>query len=258
MKIGEKISRLRKENNYTQEQLAERMGVSRQSVSKWESNIAYPETEKLIQLSELFDCTLDYLLKEDELEPRTKNQGNNFWQETVKNFMNFDFDKKSKRTVFGLPLWHIGKNAKGIIAVGLKAKGIISLGFLSIGVISFGLLSIGLLALGVLAIGLISAGCFAIGCLAMGAISLGIVAIGAVAIGEFSVGALEIGHYFAYGDHASGMIAYGKTYANGSVFQKIGELTSDDKKQIAAAMQDIVPNVYQWISSIIQDVLYYY
>lgn len=255
MTIGEKISRLRKENNYTQEQLAERMGVSRQSVSKWESNIAYPETEKLIQLSEFFDCTLDYLLKEDELEPRTKNQGNDFWQETVGKIINFDFDKKSKRTVCGLPLWHIGKNAKGIIAVGFKARGIISVGLLSIGAISVGLLPIGLLALGMFAVGLISAGSFAIGCLAMGAISLGIVAIGAVAIGEFSVGAVAIGHYFAYGDYASGMIAYGKTYANGSVLQKIGELTSYDKKQIVAVMQDIVPNVYQWISSIIQAVL---
>ena len=78
MTTGEKISRLRKENNYTQEQLAERMGVSRQSVSKWESNIAYPETEKLIQLSEIFGCTLDYLLKEDSLEQQTKNQENDF------------------------------------------------------------------------------------------------------------------------------------------------------------------------------------
>ena len=125
MTTGEKISRLRKENNYTQEQLAERMGVSRQSVSKWESNIAYPETEKLIQLSEIFGCTLDYLLKEDSLEQQTKNQENDFWQEAVDKFMNFD--KKSKRTVCGLPLWHISKNAKGIIAVGFKAKGIISL-----------------------------------------------------------------------------------------------------------------------------------
>lgn len=253
MTIGEKISRLRKENNYTQEQLAERMGVSRQSVSKWESNIAYPETEKLIQLSELFDCTLDYLLKEDELEPQTKNQGNDFWQGTVGKIINFD--KKSKRTVCGLPLWHIGKNAKGIIAVGLKARGIISIGLLSIGVISVGLLPIGLLALGMFAIGLISAGCFAIGGLAMGAISIGIISFGAIAIGEFSVGALSIGHYFAYGDYAKGMIAYGKTYANGSEFQRIGELTIADKKQITALMQDIVPSIYQWITYIMQSII---
>ncbi|MEE1196810.1 MAG: helix-turn-helix transcriptional regulator, partial [Lachnospiraceae bacterium] len=42
MTLGDKISKLRKDNNYTQEQLAGILGVSRQSVSKWESNLAYP------------------------------------------------------------------------------------------------------------------------------------------------------------------------------------------------------------------------
>lgn len=40
MRTGEKIARMRRENNYTQEQLAERMGVSRQSISKWESGVS--------------------------------------------------------------------------------------------------------------------------------------------------------------------------------------------------------------------------
>lgn len=65
MTLGEKLSKLRKENNYTQEQIADILGVSRQSVSKWESDIAYPETEKLIELGKLFDCSMDYLLKEN-------------------------------------------------------------------------------------------------------------------------------------------------------------------------------------------------
>ena len=46
MTLGEKLSKLRKEYNYTQEQLADILGVSRQSISKWESDIAYPETDK--------------------------------------------------------------------------------------------------------------------------------------------------------------------------------------------------------------------
>ena len=68
MTLGEKISKLRKEYNYTQEQLADILGVSRQSISKWESDIAYPETDKLIELGKLFDCSMDYLLKEDVIE----------------------------------------------------------------------------------------------------------------------------------------------------------------------------------------------
>ena len=69
MTTGDKISKLRRENNYTQEQLAELLGVSRQAISKWESSLAYPETDKLIRLGELFDCSLDYLLK-DSVEDR--------------------------------------------------------------------------------------------------------------------------------------------------------------------------------------------
>lgn len=65
MTFGEKLSKLRKENNYTQEQLADILSVSRQSVSKWESNMAYPETDKLICLARLFECSTDYLLKEE-------------------------------------------------------------------------------------------------------------------------------------------------------------------------------------------------
>lgn len=68
MTFGEKLSKMRKEYNYTQEQLADILGVSRQSVSKWESDIVYPETDKLIEIGKLFDCSMDYLLKENITE----------------------------------------------------------------------------------------------------------------------------------------------------------------------------------------------
>ena len=68
MTLGEKLSKLRKEYNYTQEQLADILGVSRQSISKWESDIAYPETDKLVKMGKLFECSMDYLLKEDVIE----------------------------------------------------------------------------------------------------------------------------------------------------------------------------------------------
>lgn len=68
MTLGDKLSGLRKESNYTQEQLADLLGVSRQTISKWESDTAYPETEKLIKIGKVFDCSMDYLLKEDVTE----------------------------------------------------------------------------------------------------------------------------------------------------------------------------------------------
>lgn len=73
MTCGEKITIIRKENNLTQEQFAEMLNVSRQSVSKWELGVSFPDTEKLIKISKLFSCSLDYLLK-DEIESKDVNQ----------------------------------------------------------------------------------------------------------------------------------------------------------------------------------------
>lgn len=68
MRTGEKIAFLRKKKGYTQEQMAEILEVSRQSVSRWEIDAAFPETEKLIKLSRLLECSVDYLLNEGERE----------------------------------------------------------------------------------------------------------------------------------------------------------------------------------------------
>ncbi len=65
MSLGENLQFLRKRNNITQEQLAEKLNISRQSISKWESDTAYPEMDKLLQLSELYKCSMDDLLKKD-------------------------------------------------------------------------------------------------------------------------------------------------------------------------------------------------
>lgn len=72
MTTGEKLTALRKEKGITQEQMAEIMKVSRQSVSRWEMDVAFPETEKLIKLSRLLGCSIDFLLNNDvqELENR--------------------------------------------------------------------------------------------------------------------------------------------------------------------------------------------
>ena len=67
MILADKIIRLRKKNAWTQEELADRMNVSRQAVSKWESAQTIPDLEKILQLSSLFGVTTDYLLK-DEIE----------------------------------------------------------------------------------------------------------------------------------------------------------------------------------------------
>lgn len=68
MEFSEKIITLRKGRELTQEQLAERLSVSRQSISKWESGQVIPEAEKIVELSKVFDVTLDYLLKPSEID----------------------------------------------------------------------------------------------------------------------------------------------------------------------------------------------
>lgn len=65
MGFGENLQFYRKRENITQEQLAEQLGVSRQTISKWESGTSYPEMEKLLQLCEMFHCTMDVLLRGD-------------------------------------------------------------------------------------------------------------------------------------------------------------------------------------------------
>ena len=62
MTTGEKLQKLRKSNNITQEQLSEILNVSRQSISKWEGDLAFPETDKLIALAKIYNCSVDYLL----------------------------------------------------------------------------------------------------------------------------------------------------------------------------------------------------
>lgn len=71
MSLGEKITLLRKEKYWSQEELAMQMEVSRQSVSKWESDASVPELDKLIKLGEIFDVSLDYLLKDEKTERET-------------------------------------------------------------------------------------------------------------------------------------------------------------------------------------------
>lgn len=79
MILAEKIMCLRKQRGLSQEELAEFLDVSRQSVSKWESASSIPDIQKIIKMSEIFQVTTDYLLK-DELEEDTYkgNQSNSF------------------------------------------------------------------------------------------------------------------------------------------------------------------------------------
>ena len=68
MILAEKIMHLRKKNGWSQEELAGKLNVSRQSVSKWESAMSVPDLDKILLMSEIFEVSTDYLLKDDRTE----------------------------------------------------------------------------------------------------------------------------------------------------------------------------------------------
>ncbi len=101
------LKKIRKENNLSQEQLADELGVSRQAVSKWESGIAYPEMNKIIALCDKFNLNMDDLLSKDikevKGEEKSKKKLNsyfygflNFITDAINLFSNMNFKSKVK------------------------------------------------------------------------------------------------------------------------------------------------------------------
>ena len=73
MSFSENLKALRQEKNISQEQLADMLNISRQAVSKWEQDGGYPETEKLIQIAQKLDVSLDALLLDKQLADESNN-----------------------------------------------------------------------------------------------------------------------------------------------------------------------------------------
>lgn len=210
MRLGDKLIQLRRERGYSQEQLAQLLNVSRQSVSKWESGQSTPEISKLITIADIFNVNVDSLVRDErelpDLENR-KGQSESSMQETSPAMTNSDrvyrygfYEYKSKTRIFGIPLVHIKSGygiqvAKGIIAIGNISIGFISIGGISVGALSLGGIGLGLLVLAGMALGGIAFGGFAIGILAMGGMAVGIYSAGGMAIAsKLAIGGAAFGH----------------------------------------------------------------
>lgn len=193
MQFCEKLTELRRKAGLSQEQLADRLGVTRQSVSKWESGAAMPELGKLIALSELFGVSIDYLVKDgDALDPAAEQESSRSARVEEKlDMLAQDYRRSfgpvyqytSRRTLLGLPLvsirfGHDRHPTRYNTAVGVVAIGNFSVGILSVGLISVGVLSVGMIALGLAAAGMVSIGGAAVGLSAMGIWSYGVSALG--------------------------------------------------------------------------------
>ncbi|MDE6691701.1 MAG: helix-turn-helix domain-containing protein, partial [Clostridia bacterium] len=205
MTTGEKITEGRKKLGLTQQQFADELNVTRQAVSRWESDLAFPETDKLIKLSEMFGCSTDYLLKYNQSGADTSANGNGQRNNTHSSFNPFkwSFEYKSERQVFGMPLVHVniglGRVAKGFFSFGLVSVGVVSAGIVSLGVIAIGVLCLGLLAFASISAGLVAFGGVAIGFIAFGGLAVGMLAMGGCAAGAFAVGGFASGSFVAVG-----------------------------------------------------------
>lgn len=267
MNLCEKLQILRKKNGLSQEELAEKLGISRQAVSKWESGQSAPDLNKLILISKLYNVTIDSLVKDSDEFDLIQNSGDdnrekvdNKKTQVVLNFnsSSVEYEYKSKRKLFGLPLVHINlgrgfKKAKGIFALGNISCGVISIGFLSFGILSFGILSIGLVSLAVFAIGLLLAiGSISIGTFSFGAISIGIFSFGALAIGKYATGAVAIASDIAIGDFAKANIAIGNKVEGINTLSL--EASSEEVKRL---IEKEYPNLGKWLVKIINSCIRY-
>lgn len=119
MKFCDKLQKIRKENNVTQEQLADKLNVSRQAVSKWESGTAYPDTEKLIQISKIFNTSLDDLINDNKDSNKITNNKKFNFMETFN--MIFDFISKSVNMFWSMTF---SEKLKFIFEMGILVLGI--------------------------------------------------------------------------------------------------------------------------------------
>lgn len=203
MDLGNKLYTLRKQKGISQETAANEIGVSRQTISKWETNSSYPEFDKLVLISKLYDISLD------ELAGITNINNKEINYIPIKTH----YEYISKRKIGNIPLIHINigrgfYKAKGIIAIGNIAKGLLSIGLLSIGLISLGPIAIGLLsALGGLCIAGVSIGGLSVGIVAIDGFALGIFAIGGFAMGIYSIGGAALASKIAAGGYANAPVA---------------------------------------------------
>ena len=98
MTTGEKIQKLRKERDISQDSLASQLNVTRQAISKWETGESMPDIDNIVQLSNIFQVSVDYLLKnqEPEVEPEP------LVGEVVDRFMGFDVEERVSHFSFSM------------------------------------------------------------------------------------------------------------------------------------------------------------
>lgn len=231
MGMGERLMRIRKEHGYSQEELAVQLGISRQAVSKWESDAAAPELSKLEALADLYGVSLDYLVR--GIEPQAQVA-----QVACPLSVQRGWEYRSARTIFGVPLVHVNFRQQGMrLAV---ARGVIAIGNIAVGGIAIGAFSVGAISIGAIGVGLLAIGAIMFGWMAWAAIAVGVFAMGAVAIGQYAAGATAIGREAAVGLAAIGRAAAGLS-VEGESAMELGRNVS--REAVRAFLQESCPGI---------------
>lgn len=256
--FSEKLTELRKSRGWSQEELGDRLGVTRQTVSKWELGATTPEMEKLAAMSELFGVSADELIKGGAFYETKPEQSVNAADTGNVKRMLINGEYKSARTVRGVPLVHINLKGKasGIVAIGLMSRGVVSVGLASLGVFSVGVLALGVIALGAfLAAGALASAAIAVGIFALGGVAAGVFSFGGVSFGWLSFGGASIGKYafggyargdIAVGGAADGIVALGKTVKGEIAFD--APIAAEDFK---AVIMSRLPNTPKFVADIL-------
>ena len=204
MELSKKLVNLRKQKRLSQEELGNRLNVARQTISKWELGETTPDMDKLIELSKIFEISIDDLVGNENYKKTDKNT----YYGKIRGY----FEYQSKTKIKGIPLVHINigygfRKAKGIIAIGNMAQGLLAIGGIALGILSFGGFGVGIFTLAGIALGMICA---------LGGFAIGTIAIGGIAIGIYAIGGVAIAKKIALGGYASGYIAIGDK-VNGTI-----------------------------------------
>lgn len=248
MTLGEKIYSLRVKNGLSQEAFGEKLGVSRQSVSKWETDQSVPELDKIVMVSELFTVTTDYLLKESVAEPAfgqwkgtTAAEGSGQWNGASTAAGGPGQQNGASTAAGGSGQWKKASGAEQASdvwgessdteqdAYECRGRAVVKRGFsyeykskrswrgmplvhvnIGFGRSAKGVIAIGLAAKGIVAIGLAGLGVITLAPVGIGLLlSAGVVAIGGIALGDFAIGVVAIGA-FCVGLFSMGALAVGQ------------------------------------------------
>lgn len=256
MDFQSQLQKLRKGKGMSQEDLAEKLGVSRQTVSKWEGGTAYPDMLNLMTISSFFDITIDALIKGEE---KSDEEDKSPLQNDARR--DYHYEHKSKITIKGVPLLHINfgignYHAKGIFAIGNVSTGVFSLGIIAKGVVTLGVLSLGLFAFGVLSIGLFALGCIAVGLIAIAGMAIGVMTLGGLAIVVVSIGGCALATHIAVGGYAAaplaiGYIAKGEDTLLILQIGNITDITAANIRALAAEKFPNMPEIFIWWATLL-------